>query len=63
MGSGTSSTSKAAFISPSIHTHSHIDYLFAAISVDQPLIDYSGSCGNLAAAAGLYAILHNMVPK
>lgn len=56
MGGGISSTSKVALISKSKRPNVDIDYLFGQVSLKEPSIDWRGSCGNLAAAAGLYAI-------
>src|SRR5690606_4808886 len=33
-----------------------VDYLFAQVDTRLPRVDYSGSCGNLATAVGLYAL-------
>lgn len=56
LGGGTSSTSKIVIVSPSNQPDCDIDYLFGHVSVDQPLIDYSGNCGNLSSAVGVFAI-------
>ena len=56
MGGGISSTSKVALISKSKRPNIDINYLFGQVSLKEPSIDWQGSCGNLAAAAGLYAI-------
>ncbi|MEO6271261.1 MAG: 2-methylaconitate cis-trans isomerase PrpF [Lautropia sp.] len=56
MGGATSSTSKVVIVSPSTREGCDVDYLFGAVSIDQPLIDWSGNCGNLAAAVGPFAI-------
>lgn len=56
MGCGTSSTSKVVILSRSKRTDCDVDYLFGAVAIDQPLIDWSGNCGNLTAAVGPFAI-------
>ena len=56
LGGATSSTSKAVIIGPSNHKDCDIDYLFAHIAIDQPLVDLSGNCGNLTAAAAVFAV-------
>jgi hypothetical protein len=38
-----------------------VDYLFGAVAVDQPVIDWSGNCGNLSAAVGPYAVHAGLV--
>jgi probable AcnD-accessory protein PrpF len=62
MGGGTSSTSKIAIISRSQHADCDVDYLFGAVSIDSPVIDWSGNCGNLSAAVGPFAISEGLVP-
>lgn len=62
LGGATSSTSKAVIISRSSRPDCDVDYLFAQVSVDQPVVDYSGSCGNLASAVGPFAIEEGFVP-
>ncbi|MDP3227553.1 MAG: PrpF domain-containing protein [Acidovorax sp.] len=56
MGNASSSTSKAVILSRSTRPGHDVDYLFAQVSIDQPLVDWSGNCGNLSAAVGPCAI-------
>lgn len=56
MGGATSSTSKVVIVSPSTRADCDVDYLFGAVAIDVPLIDWSGNCGNLSAAVGPFAI-------
>lgn len=62
MGGATSSTSKVVVVSPSRRPGCDVDYLFGAVSIDAPLIDWSGNCGNLSAAVGPFAIAEGLVP-
>jgi 2-methylaconitate cis-trans-isomerase PrpF len=62
MGGATSSTSKAAIIGPSSRPDSDIDYLVGQIDIDEPTVDYSSNCGNLASAVGPFAIQEGMMP-
>lgn len=62
VGGATSVTSKAAIVSPSARADCDVDYLFAQVSIDAPLVDTSSSCGNLASAVGPFAIEEGMVP-
>ena len=39
-----------------------MDYLFGQVSIDQPLVDWSGNCGNLSAAVGPCAIHMGLIP-
>jgi probable AcnD-accessory protein PrpF len=61
LGGATSSTSKVVVVSASSQPDCDIDYLFGAVAIDAPLIDYSGSCGNLIAAVGPFAIEEGMI--
>lgn len=56
MGGASSSTSKVVLVSRSSRPDCDVDYLFGAVAVDQPIIDWSGNCGNLSAAVGPFAI-------
>jgi probable AcnD-accessory protein PrpF len=56
MGCGTSSTSKVVIISKSKRPDCDIDYLFGAVAIESPVIDWSGNCGNLTSAVGPFAI-------
>ena len=62
MGGATSSTSKVVILSPSRRDDCDVDFLFGAVSIDAPLIDYSGNCGNLSAAVGPFAVSEGLVP-
>jgi probable AcnD-accessory protein PrpF len=61
MGGGSSSTSKVVLLAPSDRPGHLVDYLFGAVAIEQPLIDWSGSCGNLAAAVAPAAIALGIV--
>ncbi|MCO5105603.1 MAG: 2-methylaconitate cis-trans isomerase PrpF [Burkholderiaceae bacterium] len=61
MGGATSSTSKVVLIAPSTRDDCDVDYLFGAVSIGEPLIDWSGNCGNLSAAVGPFAIAEGLV--
>ncbi len=61
LGGAISSSSKVALISPSLRSDCDVCYRFGQVSVDTPLIDFSGNCGNLAAAVGHYAIEEGLV--
>src|SRR6059058_170254 len=56
MGGASSSTSKVVIISKSKRPDCDVDYLFGAVSIKAPVIDWSGNCGNLVSAVGPYAI-------
>ncbi len=62
VGGAMSVTSKAVFVSPSARPDSDVDYLFAQVAIDRPVVDYSSSCGNLASAVASFAIEEGLVP-
>ncbi len=61
LGGATSSTSKVVLIAPSARDDCDVDFLFGAVAIGEPLIDWSGNCGNLTAAVGPFAIAEGLV--
>ena len=61
MGAATSSTSKLVIVGPSSRPDCDVDYLFGAASIEMPVIDWSGNCGNLTSAVGPFAISQGLV--
>jgi 2-methylaconitate isomerase len=49
--------------SPSKRPDCDVDYLFGAVAIGEPLIDWSGNCGNLTATVGPFAIAEGLVPS
>ncbi len=49
-------TSKVAIVSRSSRPGIDVDYLFAQVSVDRPLVDVTPTCGNMLAGVGPFAI-------
>src|ERR671913_866192 len=45
LGGTHSHTSKLVAISPSERDDCDVDYLFAQVGVDKPVVDYGGNCG------------------
>lgn len=62
VGGGTSPTSKAMIVGPSRTPGVDVQMLFGQVSITAPLVDWGGSCGNLTAAVGPFAIDHCLVP-
>jgi 2-methylaconitate isomerase len=62
LGGGSSSLSKAAVIGPPTREDADVDYTFAQIAVDAPVVDYGANCGNLSAAVGPFAVDEGLVP-
>ncbi len=61
LGGANSLTSKICVIGPSERADADVDYTFGQVSVDKPIIDWQGNCGNLSSAVGLFAIDNNYV--
>lgn len=61
MGGATSSTSKVVVVGSSDRDDCDVNYLFGAVSIGEPVIDYSGNCGNLSSAVGPFAIHSGLV--
>jgi len=56
MGGATSSTSKVVIVGRSAREDCDVDYLFGAVAIESPVVDWSGNCGNLTSAVGPFAI-------
>ena len=54
-------TSKVAIVSRSSRPGIDVDYLFAQVSVDRPLVDVTPNCGNMLAGVGPFAIERSLV--
>jgi 2-methylaconitate cis-trans-isomerase PrpF len=61
MGGGISSLSKAVIIGPPTRPDADIDYTFAQVAVDRPMVDWSANCGNLSSAVGPFAVDEGLV--
>jgi hypothetical protein len=56
LGGGLPNTSKVAVVGPSADDAADVDYLFGQVAVQTASVDFSGTCGNMASAVGLYAV-------
>jgi len=54
-------TSKVAIISRSQRPKIDVDYLFAQVAVDRPIVDVTPNCGNMLAGVGPFAIERGLV--
>lgn len=61
MGGAVSTTSKVAIISPSKDPDYDVEYNFGQVSIDKPLIDYQGNCGNISSAVAPFAVDEGLV--
>lgn len=62
LGGGDTLTSKVAIVSPSALPGVDVDFLFAQVAVEQPIVDVSPNCGNMLAGVGPFAIERGLVP-
>jgi 4-oxalomesaconate tautomerase len=61
IGGANPLTSKVAIVSLSSRPGIDIDYLFAQVSVDRPLVDVTPNCGNMLAGVGPFAIERGLI--
>ena len=61
LGGAASVTSKVAIIRPSDRADADVDYTFAQVSVDKPVVSYKGNCGNISSGVGPFAIEKGLV--
>lgn len=54
-------TSKCAIIGPPSRPDADIDYTFAQVGIEDPVVSYEIICGNISPAAGVYAIEEGFV--
>ena len=64
LGGSQSVTSKVAIVKKSDRPDADVDYTFAQVSVDKPLVSYKGNCGNISSGVGPFALEKGLVePK
>jgi 2-methylaconitate cis-trans-isomerase PrpF len=61
LGGATSVTSKAMIVGPSQTPGVGVEMLFGQVSINTPLVDWGGTCGNLISAVGPFAIDQGLV--
>ena len=61
LGGSQSVTSKVAIISKSSRPEADVDYTFAQVSIDKPIVSYKGNCGNISSGVGPFAIEKGLV--
>jgi 2-methylaconitate cis-trans-isomerase PrpF len=55
-------TSKLAIVGPPTRPDADVDYTFGSVSLVAPVVDFKGTCGNISAAVGPFAINNSLVP-
>lgn len=61
IGGSKSHTSKFMSVGPSTREDTDIEYTFGQVGVNKPNVGWSGNCGNLTSAVGMFAILEDIV--
>ena len=61
VGGAVSTTSKVAIIERSKDPKYHVTYRFGQVSIDRPIVDYNGNCGNMSSAVGPFAVDEGLV--
>lgn len=61
LGGRTSHTSKVVIIDRSTRPGIDVDYTFVQLGIGSDVIDYEGTCGNLMAAVGAFAVDEGLV--
>jgi 2-methylaconitate cis-trans-isomerase PrpF len=61
VGGALSVTSKVAIISPSPSPDYDVVYHFGQVSIDRPIVDVKGNCGNMSSAVGPFAVDEGLV--
>ena len=62
IGGGAPVTTKVAMLSRSDDPDADVDYFFAQVAVDKPLVDFAPTCGNILVGVGPAAIEMGLVP-
>jgi methylitaconate Delta-isomerase len=63
LGGADQLTSKVAVIGPSTRSDADADYTFGQVGIDEAGIDLAGNCGNISAAAALFAAGETFVTR
>ncbi len=61
LGGSRPITSKVAIVAPSARADADIDYTFAQVDIERPVVGYAGNCGNISSGVGPFAIDEGLV--
>jgi 2-methylaconitate cis-trans-isomerase PrpF len=61
IGGAESLTSKVVIVSRSSRNDADVDYLFAQVNPESPLVDYKSNCGNMLSAIAPFAVENGLV--
>ena len=62
IGGGNAVTTKVAMLSPSEDAWADVDYFFAQVSVEERLVDFKPTCGNILVGVGPAALEMGLLP-
>lgn len=62
LGGGTSHTSKVVIVNKSERTGIDVNFTFVQLGMGSDVVDYEGTCGNLMAAVGAFAVDEGLIP-
>ncbi|MEM7404690.1 MAG: 4-oxalomesaconate tautomerase [Pseudomonadota bacterium] len=62
IGGGAAVTTKVVMLSRSELPNADIDYFFAQVAVDEPLVDYKPTCGNMLSGVAAAAVELGLMP-
>jgi methylitaconate Delta-isomerase len=62
LGGGISSLSKVGIIGRGTEGDSAVRFTFGQVDVERPFVDYLGTCGNMSAAVGPFALDEGLIP-
>ena len=61
LGGADPLTSKVAYISAPTVPGTDVNYTFGYVGIANPVIDYTGNCGNTSAAVGPFALMRGLI--
>ena len=61
LGGSRPITSKVAIVAPSARADADVDYTFAQVDIEHPVVGYAGNCGNISSGVGPFAIDEGLV--
>lgn len=61
LGGADPLTSKVAYIGAPTVRNTDVNYTFGYVGIANPIIDYTGNCGNTSAAVGPFALLRGLI--
>ncbi len=61
IGGAESLTSKVVIVSRSSRNDADVDYLFAQVNPESPLVDYKSNCGNMLSAIAPFAVENGLI--